>query len=237
MLLPVLLYFIFSGKRHHATIYLFAAIAAAGVIIRYFAWHAFVASAHGQTRIMSALVHTYYPTYCRLDGLLVGVAIASLFKYRPLLREKLLKHGNGLLVLSIALLVATYFLFGGSLISHQFTSLKTAVFGFPLVSFAYGLMVIAAMSPNCPLFRYPFWPTTQLATLSYCIYLSHKMVNHVVHTQTKFVFGPDSYRVFAICLLGVILCGLILHLIVEKPFLVVRAKLHRKASFRLTGMR
>ena len=225
LLLPVLLYLIFSRKKSNKAIYLFIAIAAFGVIIRYAVWHAFVASAYGQTRIMAALKHIYYPTYCRLDGLLVGVAIASIFRYRSSIKEKLLQYGNGLFFLSILLLIAAYFLFDGSLVSQKFTSLATAVFGFPLVSLAYGLMVIAAMSPNCPLSKHKFWPATQVAALSYAIYLSHKIVYHIVHTQMKHVFELDGYQVFLFCLFGVLLCGLILHLMAEKPFLVLRDKL------------
>lgn len=225
LLFPVLLYLIFSWKKLHMASYVFIAVAVLGVIIRYAIWDTFVASTFGQTRIMVALRHIYYPTYCRFDGLLVGVAIASIFKYNPSLKDKLVKHGNGLLTLSIVLLVPAYFLFGGSLVSQKFTSLKTAVLGFPLVSIAYGLMVIAAMSPHCPLFRYKFWPTTQLATLSYSIYLSHKIVNQIVNTQIKYLLKLDSYQVFLFCLIGAILCGMTLHLIVEKPFLIMRDKL------------
>ena len=63
-----------------------------------------------------AIKDIYYPTYCRLDGLLVGVAIASIFQYRPSVKAKLVKYANGLLALSILLLIAAYFLFGGSLV-------------------------------------------------------------------------------------------------------------------------
>ena len=225
LLLPILLYLIFSRKKSSKAIYLFISIAVLGVIIRYAIWEIFVASGYGRTRIMAALRHIYYPTYCRLDGLLVGVAIASIFRYRPSIKEKLVKYGNGLLALSILLLTGTYFLFGGSLVSQNFTLLTTAVFGFPLVSLAYGLMVIAAISPSCLLSKYKLWPTTQLATLSYSIYLSHKIVYYIVHTQIKNVVELYHYQVFLFCLFAAILCGFILHLSIEKPFLVLRDKL------------
>ena len=225
LLLPILLHIIFSKKLSHRAVYFFVAVAALGIIIRYSIWEAFVAGAYGQVRIMAAIKTIYYPTYCRLDGLLVGVSIASIFRYSPTLKEKLVKHGNVLLALSILLLIVTYFLFGGSLVSQEFTSLLTAVFGFPLVSIAYGLMVIAAMSPKCFLSRYKFWPTAMLATLSYAIYLSHKMVNHIVNAQFKHVLMLESVQAFWICLFGAVLLGLALHLLVEKPFLMLRDKL------------
>jgi len=105
--------------------------------------------------------------------------------------------------------------------------LTTAVLGFPVISVAYGLMAIAAMSPNCILSKYHFWPTALLATLSYSIYLSHKIIYHVVNTQLKDVLYLDSYQVFPVCLFGAVLCGLTLYLMVEKPFLVLRDNLKR----------
>lgn len=227
LLLPVLLYLVFSVSKMHPAICLFVAVFVFGIVLRYFLWDAFVAPAYGQTRIAAALKHIYYPTYCRLDGLLAGVAIASIFRYRPSVKQKLVNNGNWLLALSILLLVAAFFLFGGSLISQNFTLLPTTVFGFPLVSLAYGLIVIAAMSPRCLLSKYRFWPTSILATLAYSIYLSHKVINHVVNTQFKHFFEPADYLVFPVCLAGAVLCALLLHLIVEKPFLQLRDRLRR----------
>jgi peptidoglycan/LPS O-acetylase OafA/YrhL len=229
LLLPILLHFIFSRKITHRAIYFFVAVAVIGVLIRYSVWETFVAPAPiwGGKRIVVAIKEIYYPTYTRLDGLLVGVAIASIFKYSPSLKETLVKYGNGFLVLSILLLIATYFLFGGTFVSLKSTSLTTTLFGFPLVSLAYGFMVIAALSPNCILSKYKFRPTAILATLAYSIYLSHKIINHVVNTQLKYVFELESYQVFPVCLFAAVLGGLTLHLIVEKPFLILRNKIKR----------
>ena len=226
LLLPILLGLIFSRKKTNMAIYFFIAVAVSGVIIRYILWDTFVAPAFGRTRIMVALRHIYYPTYCRLDGLLVGVAIACIFNYRPAMKENLTKYGNWILALSILLLIATYFLFGGSLVSQNFTTFTTAVFGFPLVSLSYGLMVISAISPNCVLYKYKFWPTATLAAVSYSIYLSHKIIYHAAHTQLKYAFEPGGQQIFIICLSAAFLCGLTLYLIVEKPFLILRNKLN-----------
>lgn len=222
LLLPILLHFIYSKNIAHKAAYYFAAVAVLGIVIRFYFWDAFVAPMFGQARIMAAIKEIYYPTYTRLDGLLVGVAIAAVFRYNPSLKAALEKYANGILALSVVLLIITYFLFGGTLVSLRFTSLTMSVFGFPLVSLAYGLLVIAAMSPKCFLSRYTFWPTAMLATLSYSIYLSHKIINHVVNTRLKHVLGLESYQVFPLCLIGAVLFGLALYLIVEKPFLMLR---------------
>ncbi|NNK84943.1 MAG: acyltransferase [Desulfobacterales bacterium] len=227
LLLPILLHFIFSRKITHRAIYFFIAVAVIGVLIRYSIWETSVAPNFGRTRILNAIRDIYYPTYNRLDGLLVGVAIASIFKYSPLLREKLVKYGNGLLALSIIFLIATYFMFGGSVVSLKFTTFTAALFGSPLVSIAYGFVVIAAMSPNCILSKYKIKLTSVLATLAYSIYLIHKITNHVVNTKLKYVFQLENYQVFPVCLVAAILGALILHLIVEKPFLMLRNNLKK----------
>ena len=227
LLLPILLYFIFSRKITHRAIFFFIAVALFGVLIRYSIWGAFVAPSHGRTGIGIAIKYIYYPTYTRLDGLLVGVSIASIFRYSPSLKEKIVKHGNVLLSLSLILLLAAYFLFDGSIVSIKFTSWTVALFGFPLVSVAYGFMVIAAMSPNCILYKYKFRPTAILATLAYSIYLSHKITNHLINTQLKYILELESYQVFPVCLFAAILGAFILHLFVEKPFLILRNNLKR----------
>ena len=225
LLLPVLLYFIFSKNIAHKAIYFFIAVAVFGVLIRYSIWEFFVAPTYGRTRLMIAIKDIYYPTYTRLDGLLTGIVIASIFRYSPSLKGKIVKHGNLLLAFSLVLLLATYFLFDGSIVSINFASLTAILFGFPLVSLAYGFMVVAAMSPNCILSKYKFRLTAMLATLAYSIYLSHKIINHVVNTKLKDVLQLESYQIFSICLLASILGGLTLHLIVEKPFLILRDRL------------
>lgn len=227
LMLPILLHLIFSRKITHRAIYFFVAVAVLGVLIRYSIWEIFVAPTYGRTRIMVAIKDIYYPTYTRLDGLLVGIAIASIFRYNPSFKAKIVKHGNLLLALSLMLLLATYFLFDGSIVSTKFASLAVILFGFPLVSLAYGFMVIAAMSPNCILSKYKFKLTAILATLAYSMYLSHKIINHVVNTQFKYVLAMESYQVFSFCLFGSVLGGLTLHLIVEKPFLILRDTLKK----------
>jgi len=224
---PMLIYLTFSIRRPNMAVFLFVLVAVSGIIIRYVIWDMRVAPAYERMRLMIALREIYYPTYTRLDGLLVGVAIASIFNYRPMLRDRLVKAGNLMLALSIMLLGVAYILFDGSLVSQRFTSLTTAVLGFNIISIAYGLLVIAAMSPRCILSQYRIKPVAILATLAYPIYLTHKMINHLVNTQLQALLDLDVHQLFPISLAGVTICGYALHLSVEKPFLILRDKLNR----------
>lgn len=219
---PIVIYLVFSKKLTRKTVYFFTIVILIGLVVRYSVWGISVQSAEGRQRLISAIKYIYYPTYARLDGLLVGVGLAILFRYCPIIKEKLIKHSYILFFISICLLFIAYFQFGGSIISIEFTSLGTALFGFPLISIAYGLMVIAALSPDCPLYKFQFWPSTMLATLSYSIYLTHKMTNHLVNTKFANAFIMRTDHLFLISLFAALLGGVALYLLVEKPFLLLR---------------
>ncbi len=222
LVLPMILYIIFKKKLTGKTVFFLTAVVIMGFIIRYYNWEFFVKPAFGRQKLFSALKYIYYPTYTRLDGLLVGVTIALFFKYRPAFKERIITHGNFLLLASLFLLLIAYFQFDGSVLSMKFTSLGTILFGFPLVSFAYGLMVIAALSPISVLYKFQFRPSRMLATLSYSIYLIHKITNHLINTKFTNVSIVKTDQLFLESLFAAVLGGFILHLIVEKPFLIFR---------------
>ena len=45
--------------------------------------------------------YIYYPTYNRLDGLLVGVSIAGIYQFLPNIWNKISKFGNQFLIFSL----------------------------------------------------------------------------------------------------------------------------------------
>ncbi|MBC8440745.1 MAG: acyltransferase [Deltaproteobacteria bacterium] len=222
LLLPMVLYIIFSKKLTNKTFYFLAIVLVMGLIIRYSVWEIFIQPALGRQRLILAIKYIYYPTYMRMDGLLAGVAVATIFRYCPLLKEKMVKHGNFLFLISVFLLFIAYFQFGGSVLSMKFTSLGTSLFGFPLISFAYGLMVIAALSPDSALYKFQFRPSRMLATLSYSIYLIHKITNHLMNTKLADNFTMRTDQIFLMSLFAAVLGGFALYIIVEKPFLILR---------------
>ena len=172
----------------------------------------------------------YYPSYNRMDGLLIGVSIAAIFNFKPKIKEYLTQHGNVVLLIGLGVFAIAY------KVCESFISYNTSIFGFPLISFSYGLIVIAAISPTCILYKFKTKFTLIIATLSYAIYLTHKQIYHLVKMWIERI-GNESLEqwTFLICILIAIIGGLILHLIIEKPFLRLRDKVltrpgHNKAS-------
>lgn len=224
VLLPLLLYFLFANRLQRKGAYVLLGVVAFGAVARYITWEAFVDTLSGRQRLGAALQYLYYPTYTRLDGLTVGVAIAALFRYQPDFRDRLNRCGNLLLIAGLGVLVGSYHLFGGLILSDDFSSLLTTLIGFPLISIGYGLLVVSAISPGSILYRFQLRATASLATLSYSVYLVHKMTNHWINTRSAHYFGWSEVETFFICLIAAILGGMLLHLALEKPFLRLRTR-------------
>ncbi|GGD71642.1 acyltransferase [Emticicia aquatilis] len=162
--------------------------------------------------------YIYYPTYNRLDGLLVGIAIAAVYCYLPNFWLKISKFGNLLIALSILILIGAYFL----CIDQQ--TFNASVFGFPLIALGYGFMVMGAISPTSFLYKWHSKFTTLIATLSYGIYLTHKGIIHL--TLLAFADYPINHNLMLV--ISIFTCfwaAYILNLIIEKPFLKLRNKI------------
>jgi peptidoglycan/LPS O-acetylase OafA/YrhL len=203
----------------------------AGFFIRAWGWAHLVAPLDGQDGFgLAWFKWIYYPTYNRLDGLLTGIAIAAVFRYRPSLKEKLTRHGNAMLLLGLALITGAYFL-----CNKEMFTWNTSVIGFPLISIAFGVMVVAALSPSCILYKLPARGTGLIATLSYSIYLSHKGVVHLTQLWLGKWVDPKGMGMFVICTGMVVLAALVLRWVVEKPFLKLRDRVLKREKAMLAG--
>jgi peptidoglycan/LPS O-acetylase OafA/YrhL len=221
LLLPFVVLCFLHFKAPAKAFYLVFALFIAGFVIRAVSWQQLVSPEIGKDgQWFSWYEWIYYPTYNRLDGLLAGICIAGVFQFRPQWKERITKYGNLFLILSLILLTVAYFMFIDS------SSFITSVFGFPLVSVAFGAMVIAALSPSCFLYRASARITGIIATLSYSIYLSHKgVVNVTQDWAAQWGIARDSNRMMLICALSTILVALLMRYIVEKPFMKLRDRL------------
>ncbi|MGC4103929.1 acyltransferase family protein [Ferruginibacter sp.] len=162
----------------------------------------------------------YYPTFSRLDGLLVGVSIAALLQFKPAVKEKLAPYGNWLLIASLVFFTSAF------LLSADQRSFTASVFGFPLVDIGYGFVVLAAITPSCFLYKRGLKLTTSIAILSYAIYLIHKITIHLSQQQfEKWGVETDSNLMLLLCIITTVLAAILLRYSIEKPFLRIRDKL------------
>lgn len=222
LIFPLVLLFLVNFKLFKNAAWLLIFLFVFGIAIRYYSYQTFILPNINSDEVWAFWYENiYYPTYCRLDGLLIGISIAALFEFRKSIKDKVKKYGNWLLLLSIVILVAAYFL----CMNEQ--SFQASVFGFPLVSIGYGFMVLSAISPTSILYKLKSNTTTYIASLSYSIYLIHKFIIHI--TQAVFsssYIEKESNLMFLICILTTLISAILLNNIIEKPFLRIRDKLN-----------
>lgn len=209
LLLPLILLFLLYTNLFKRSVWLLAGIFLFGFGIRFFIWEHFVLPDHGLW-----YQYIYYPTYNRLDGLLIGVAIAGLVHFRPVFWERISGFGNHFILLSMLVLTGAWFLCSDQ---HSFSA---TILGFPLVSLGYGLLVMGAISPNSFLYRWQSKSITLIATLSYAIYLTHKGIIHVIQLAFKnFDLDTNTNLMLVVCAIACLFGALALNLAVEKPFM------------------
>lgn len=151
----------------------------------------------------------YYPTWTRLDGLLAGVGLALVKVYRPRLWARWMQHGLTALLVGLVLVAAALWLF------RDRTGLVANTVGWPLLSLGMAGLVVAGASPASGIGRWRLPGAAWIATLSYSLYLSHKLaMQAVAQWLPATVTGGWRFAAFALAILAV---GGALHVLVERP--------------------
>lgn len=161
--------------------------------------------------------YVYYPTYTRLDGLLVGVSIAVLYKFRPAIWQKLSRWGNLWILIGTGI-IAIAFNAWEDIMEYQ-----ASVYCFPLVDIGFGLIVAGAVSENSLLYRLKSKIINNIAAISYGMYLTHKGIIHITHSLLP--ADINQSLLFLVSAIACILVATVLYWLVEKPFMQVRRKL------------
>ncbi|MGO1121050.1 acyltransferase family protein [Rhodovibrionaceae bacterium A322] len=225
LLFPLLLFTVISLRLQRFSIGLFLAVFLTGLALRYLNWSLFVEDQAGRARLGAGLKYLYYPSYTRLDGLLVGVGLAALCHHREALWQKLTALDWLFFPLGCLGLAAAYNLFGGNILSGRFTDPLVALFGFPLVALSFGFLLLAVMNRRRALWSTPFWPSSWIALSAYSTYLVHKMTNHWLNTNLDRYWQISDEGLFAVAMVAGLLAGGALYLAVERPFLKLRDRL------------
>ncbi len=166
----------------------------------------------------------YYPTWMRLDGLLVGVMLAAMRVYRPAQWSRLQAHSTLFMLAGLAVAALAFGLF------RDRTGLGANTFGWPLLSLGFGLLLLSATAPEGWLGRRAVPGAGWLAAVSYSLYLSHKLVMHAVHEWLAPHLELQGLPLFAVYAVAILLVGAALHYLVEKPGLRLRDRLGTRGT-------
>jgi peptidoglycan/LPS O-acetylase OafA/YrhL len=228
LLLPLALVLLYRSQIFKKAGYLLPSLVVFGLTIRLLTWYLLVVPHIDDDNFWVIWYKwIYYPIYTRLDGLITGIAIAALFRFKADIAARIAKHGNLLFLSGIVILACAYF------VCFNERSYYATIYGFPLVAMGYGAVVISAISPGSFLHSYRIRITEKLAGLSYGIYLIHKGIIHLVQKYASGMGIPmESNRMLLICLFFVLLGALLLQLVVERPFLRLRKMVLQRVADR-----
>ncbi|MGO4474754.1 acyltransferase family protein [Massilia sp. 2TAF26] len=206
-----------GGSRLRRVWAAFALAVAAGMAVRAGTW------LHGQDDghwLHFYYKHIYYSSFCRLDELLAGVALALLKNFHGGIWARLMGQGRLLLAAGIAACALALRCF---LADHY--GLWTTVFGFPLLALGCALLIVAALAPDSPLHRIRVPGASSLALWSYAVYLVHKQVS-VLSAQPleEAGYGPGHPLTVVLALAASVLAGWLLFRLVETPFMRLRER-------------
>jgi peptidoglycan/LPS O-acetylase OafA/YrhL len=218
LIFPIILISLQGTRFFKKSYWLLIGLGLLGFALRMYYWNQYyLPYIEADFAVIEWYKYVYYPTYNRLDGLLVGVSIAGIYQFSPNLWSKIAPLGNYFLVISLIILATAYVLCADA------QSYQASVFGFPLVALGYGLMVMSAISYNSFLYKWQSKGTTLIATLSYALYLTHKGIIHLTQLVcTHFNKGMSSHWILLISIFFCILVAWLLHWAIEKPFLKLR---------------
>lgn len=224
LILPLAVALAFLRRSARTTILCLAGLVLLGMAARAFLWLGPVTdepfsggSTPDPVRYMELI---YYPTWSRLDGLLAGVAMATIKVFKPKAWDRARKCRRILLGAGLGCVAASILLF-----PDQIGSIWAAVFGYPLLSLGFALLVIAADGRATSfLWRVP--GAGALAASAYSLYLTHKLVFGALARFGASIGITHPAAIVLTAALGAALAGAALYWSVERPFLRLRDRLY-----------
>ena len=153
----------------------------------------------------------YYPTWCRLDGLLAGVVLAAIAVFRPVRWTAMQVHADRFALAGLAGFALSFWLF------RERTGVLGNTLGWPVLSASIACLVVAASNPASLLSRQRVPGAAWVATVSYSLYLSHKLVLHAVNTHFGAALENRGLLAFAVYAVAIALGGAVLYYAVERP--------------------
>ncbi|WP_443747381.1 acyltransferase family protein [Asticcacaulis solisilvae] len=193
-----------------------AGLVIGGMVVRYVSWHA-AQSAGGHPVDFLRLV--YYPSWCRLDGLTAGVALAALRLFHGGLWARLARP-LWLLPVSLACIGTAVTM---TFATGQILDAASSVLVYPLFSFGVMLLLAALIELEVRLQPVRWTGIGFIAGISYSLYLCQKLV-YAADIRWLPAGWVQGWSAVAVFYLSVIAVATLLWLAVERPFLMMRKR-------------
>ena len=216
---PILVLWLMRKPSLGKAIGVAATIFVAGLIIRWMIWAHYLApiaddSNNERLFIVRYWGMIYFPTYARLDGLLVGVLLAGIRIFRPAWWSyAMARRARVFVIASILLGLAIWSCW-------EIYSVSAVVWGFPLIAFGFGFLLVAVA--GLPV-RIP--GATIGATLAYSTYLTHKAVMHLDRVYLGNLLSVNWFVSLVTYAGSCLIVASVLYLCIEGPFLRLRERI------------
>ncbi len=204
--------------RRDAFLFAVPVLVAAEIAIRAFVWFHYRPDLLPEPQALQTYMGTlYYPTYCRLDGILLGAGLAAWKSFRPASWAWLTGRGNALLGTgAVSLLFAV-----AALWKHY--SFFCSTVGFTFLNLAFACFTAAALSRTGWLGHVSIPGAEYVALRSYALYLTHSLAIAAVAANSRWFLAPLP-TVAITALLALCFANLLYHA-VERPSLRLRDRL------------
>lgn len=226
-ILPIFVLFLIQKNKLWTAWFLIFIILFVGIILRSSLWLTY--NQHvGENKIPIYMAKIYYSSFCRLDGLVLGVSIALLRNFHKKTWNGVIQKGNWFMLIG---LIGCYFTCYP--LSNLFGFVPTAL-GYLLRSGSFAALTVAALSSKTLLYRIKIPGALTLSTWSYAIYLTHKQIIHITQLIiSESAIAKSPTLTLLLVILFSLIGGWLLYTFVETPFLKLRDKLGKSKSAEL----
>lgn len=220
LLLPLLILGLMRKPSVRKAALLLVLLVMGGIALRAWILHHIVLAAGDQQGAMM-MKYIYYPTYSRLDGLVMGVALALVRTFRSNWWARMTKHGHLLCLFGLAFIAVALRLCAFDYPSPDLPA--SILLAFPVLAFGFSLVVASALSETGVL-RTKIPGATTAANLAYSLYLTHKAVAHATHHLLPQLTAEADWRSLTIYALACLAIASLLYFGIERPFLGLRIR-------------
>lgn len=219
-LFPLLAWALWRRGSARTVVAVGAALLLGGVLLRAALFQHGQASDPGMSRNWF-LEDLYYPTWCRLDGLLWGVLLAALQQCRPTWWQRARARANAALFAGLAMLGLAFW------VLQARVSLVGVSLGWPVLSLAMALLVFAGAGRDSLIGRRALPGAAPLAAISYSLYLVHKPVYHLVQLHWGAALAGTGGLAFSVYGAAALAAGALMYAAVERTGLRWRDRSRR----------
>jgi peptidoglycan/LPS O-acetylase OafA/YrhL len=175
--------------------------------------------------------YLYYPTYSRLDGLVVGVTLALVRLFRPEWWAWMSRRGHAALALGLALTGSVCWMFRNDGMGDATrTAAWGTVIGYPVLAVGLGLLVASSVSSDGWLSKFSVPGKRLLATLAFSLYLTHKEIAHLDRRFFPSLTAARDAKTVVVYAATCLLAAGLLYGLVERPFMLLRDRFERQQA-------